>query len=357
MLDEILQSDLVKRIYISSQQWISAGLILVTCLLSGCGTPTIITGRPDALQPRGVAASNISDLWWIMFWLSLVVAIVVFALLLYPVLMRIRQGRAHDLEEVSLEAPSGRAWLWWGGIILPGIIIAITFIASLGSMAFLERPPEQETVTIEVIGRQWFWQVRYPDGEFDTANEIHIPVGQPVMFRLSSNDVIHSFWIPQLHGKMDLNPHRTNTIWIQADEPGIYRGLCAEFCGLQHAKMQFLVIAESPEEFAAWVERERQDAAEPQGEMAVRGRELFMSSSCVFCHTVRGTEARGNIGPDLTHIGSRLTIGAAALDNNRGNLGGWIVNPQHVKPGVLMPPTDLESEDLQILLAYLESLR
>jgi cytochrome c oxidase subunit II len=214
-----------------------------------------------------------------------------------------------------------------------------------------------------VVGRRWWWEVKYPDQGMTTANEIHIPVGVPVQVQLQSADVIHSFWVPELHGKMDLVPTRINNIMIQADTAGVYRGQCAEFCGLQHAHMGLMVIAESKSDFDKWIRAQEQPAAAPTDQTALQGQQVFMSAGCVFCHTVRGLEDKEidrsgvDLGPDLTHLSSRLTIAGASLTNNKGNLAGWVVDAQHVKPGSLMPNIYINSEDLQNLLAYLETLR
>ena len=174
---------------------------------------------------------------------------------------------------------------------------------------------------------------------------------------LTSMDVIHSFWVPQLHGKIDLIPGTATTLWLRADQPGEYRGMCAEYCGVQHAKMQFLVVAEPPDQFQAWLDLQRQPAAVPTDPLAQRGLQVFLSSSCVTCHAIRGTSATGALGPELTHLASRRTLGAGILPNTRGTLAGWIADPQSIKPGVHMPPSDLTGEQLQALVVYLETLR
>jgi cytochrome c oxidase subunit 2 len=195
-----------------------------------------------------------------------------------------------------------------------------------------------------------------------TANEIHIPVGKAVEIQLQTADVIHSFWVPELHGKMDLIPARINKIVIQADKAGVYRGECAEFCGLQHAHMGFMVVAESQADYDNWVKAQQQPAVQPANQTALQGQQVFMSVGCVFCHTVRGLKDKEidrssvDLGPDLTHLDSRLTIAGASLTKNRGNLAGWVVDAQHIKPGALMPEMDIDSEQLQALLAYLETL-
>lgn len=225
--------------------------------------------------------------------------------------------------------------------------------------ALAEKPPFG--VTIDVVGHQWWWEFTYddpnPSRRFTTANEIHIPVGQPIQLQLDSRDVIHSFWVPSLYGKRDLIPGYTSTIWIQADTPGVYRGFCAEFCGHQHAKMSMLVIAEPKTQFIKWTEAARTAGAAPSSVQEIAGQKVFLSHSCATCHTIGGTDARGTIGPDLTHLASRHTIAAGSVPNTAGFLGGWVVDPQSIKPGVRMPSTPLAAADLQSLLAYLVSLK
>jgi cytochrome c oxidase subunit II len=221
--------------------------------------------------------------------------------------------------------------------------------------------PLKDGVVIQVTAHQWWWEIVYDDNEpsrvFRTANEIHVPVGRPVVLKLKSDDVIHSFWVPNLHGKKDLVPGHEWTLTFRADEPGVYRGQCAEFCGHQHAKMAFFVVAQEPAEYEKWAEAQRQPAKEPSNDAQKRGQEVFLSSPCIMCHTIEGTLAQARMAPDLTHLASRSTIAAGALPNTRGNLGGWVLDPHSSKPGVAMPPTALSAADLQALLAYLESLQ
>ena len=218
-----------------------------------------------------------------------------------------------------------------------------------------------DPLDIEVVAHQWWWEVHYedtlPSRRVTTANEIHVPVGRNVRLKLRSTDVIHSFWAPNLHGKTDLIPGHHNVTWFRVDEPGIYRGKCAEFCGFQHAKMNFLVIAEEPARFAAWLAQQRRPALAPTDSLRRRGQEVFLAGACVMCHTIRGTPAGGRLGPELTHLASRRTIAAGTLPNRRGYLAGWIVDAQSIKPGVRMPPNQIPAQDLDALLAYLESLR
>jgi cytochrome c oxidase subunit 2 len=219
----------------------------------------------------------------------------------------------------------------------------------------------KDAVTIEMTGQQWWWQVRYMDADpskiFYTANELHIPVGQPVTIKLKSSDVIHSFWVPNLVGKKDLVPGHDASIWFQADRPGVYRGQCAEYCGLQHAHMAFWVIAEPLDKYQAWLAGQLQSAHEPATDSERRGQQVFLAAPCVMCHTIQGTLAGASIGPNLTHLASRNYIAAGTLPNTRGHLSGWVVDPQAIKPGNRMPPNSLKSDDLQALLDYLQSLK
>ncbi len=323
--------------------------------LTGAGcAETRMAGAPSALDARGPAAESIVQLWWIMFILGVLVLLLVGALLIY-VAVGARRGEGEDGAGLIDEA-RGRRWIWLGGVVLPVLILPIIFFFNLQSLARMSSGPGPDTLLIEVTGHRWWWHVSYPNEQIVTANEIHIPVGRPVQLVLHSNDVIHSFWAPQLHGKIDMVPGETNTLELQADVPGSYRGLCAEFCGAQHARMQFLLVASEPHDFEQWLARQQQPAPQPADEATLRGQQVFLGSACVYCHTVRGTNASGTLGPDLTHLGSRQTLAAGVLPNTTGHLAGWILNPQAIKPGNLMPPTPLPSEDLNSLLLYLSSL-
>jgi cytochrome c oxidase subunit 2 len=216
-------------------------------------------------------------------------------------------------------------------------------------------------LVVKVIGHEWWWEIRYPDADptriVSTANELHLPVGLPVTLELSSNDVIHSFWVPRLSGKKDLIPGYQTTTQLVVDAPGVYRGQCAEFCGAQHAHMALLVIAEPLADFDAWRAAQLEPAQVPDEPAARRGQDVFMGAGCPLCHSIRGTLAGGHRAPDLTHLASQRTLAAGTLAQRKGQLAGWILDPQAVKPGALMPPTSLSGPDLQALLAYLESLR
>lgn len=249
----------------------------------------------------------------------------------------------------------GEPFIAVAGLGVSGAILGGTFVASLVVLDALSEPPEQPELSIEVVGRNWWWEVRYPGG-FVTANEIIIPVGKPVELRLSTADVIHSFWVPELQVKKDHVPGLDNRLWLVADRPGRYRGQCAEYCGLQHAQMEFEVVALPAGEFVRWLAREAGPAAEPVTAEGRRGREIFVSSSCAGCHRVRGTAADGELGPDLTHLASRETIGAGLMPLTAENLADFVSNPQDDKLGITMPPTEITGRELDDLVAYLMEL-
>jgi cytochrome c oxidase subunit 2 len=307
------------------------------------------------IDPAGPAAALIARLWWVLFAIGTVVVVLVVAALLYGG----RHRRPEDRDPSEERERRSVRLVVLAGAIVPAVVLAGVFLYTVATLGALSRPVPADLV-VEVTGRQFWWQLTYLDPEpsrrFETANELHIPVGRRVALRLRSSDVIHSFWVPELQGKMDHVPGRTNELWLEASRPGVYRGRCAEFCGVQHAKMRFLVIAQPVEEFERWAERQRRPSAEPASPAAARGRDVFLSSPCVGCHTVRGTLASGVLGPDLTHLASRRTIAAGILPNVRGALGGWIANSQAIKPGNRMPGVPLPPDDLQALLTYLQSL-
>ncbi len=317
--------------------WRGLALLL---FLSGC--------EVRALDPAGPASAAIARLWWVMLTLSVVVFTGVIAALVIALWRR----RARQDQDSRL----GRRLVTFGGAILPGLIVLGLMVYNTYVTVGLEEPPSTPGVTIRVASHQWWWHVDYLDYDFAVANEIHIPAGQPVGLRLHSVDVIHSFWVPELQGKRDMMPDHVGRLWLQADKPGTYRGQCAEFCGLQHAKMQFLVIAHKPEAFEQWLAQQQVPPPEPSEDRALRGQEIFLDSGCGDCHTVRGSEAAGTVGPDLTNLASRRELGAGTLPNTPENLADWIVDSQQFKPGNQMPPVPLSDQDLENLIGYLETL-
>jgi cytochrome c oxidase subunit 2 len=311
----------------------------------------------SALHPSGPGAERITQLWWLMLGLGAAVFLLVLAVL-YRALTH--HGDRAEPYRVSGERASTR-WVLGGGVALPTLVLVPLLLITLRILAALTPPNDKGTLEVAVTGWQWWWDVQYtgekPESRLRTANELHIPVGRPVRVRLEAGDVIHSFWVPSLQGKMDLVPGQVNTTWIQADTAGIYRGECAEYCGLQHTRMQFRVIALPADEFAAWMAEQRKSGVTASDSMTQAGHAVFMTAGCALCHSIRGTSARSVAGPDLTHFGSRSTIAAGTLPNTRGHLAGWIGNPQAIKPGNLMPRIPLRPQELQAVVAYLASLR
>lgn len=311
---------------------------------------------PSPMRPASEPASHLAMLGW---WL-IAVATVVFLVVLYMLLVPLR-NRRQRIEHADVEPPHNEGMILIAGALVPAIILVGVYLGTLQTLSATATPPVRPTYMISVTGHQWWWEIHYLSAnaadEVTTANEIHIPVGQPVALRVSSNDVAHSFWVPQLQGKIDAIPGQTNTFWIRADKPGKYTGECAEYCGLQHAHMQMQVIAEPQEKFEEWMRAQEASAPEPSDSLIASGRAVFESAPCVLCHTVRGTSAHGRMGPDLTHIATRLTLGAGAVDNTPGALAGWIANAQAFKPGSDMPQIQLDGRRMSALLAYLESLR
>ena len=319
---------------------------VVAALLGGC------EGEGSMLDPAGPAARRIEGLWWFLFWVSVVVLVVVLVLLAAAIV----RGRNRQDDIVKRPVPWGEPFIVMAGVVIPSFILVAAFLVSLRDMNALSAPDAPDALTIEVVAHDWWWEVRYPESGAVTANEIHIPVGEPVRIELTTNDVIHSFWVPRLHAKVDTVNGRVNEIWLEADEPGRYRGQCAEFCGLQHANMLFYVVAEHGAEFQAWLANEARDAPAPTAASERRGQEVFLTSTCVGCHAIRGTEATAQVGPDLTHVAGRETFASGILPMTRGNIAAWILDPQGLKEGAIMPPTELEADELGALLDYLESL-
>jgi cytochrome c oxidase subunit 2 len=314
------------------------------------------------LNSAGIQARRIEDLWWLLFWVTLVVFVLVMGFLGRTMarvnddsLLLQKPAREDEIKEHGLQN---------GVIVAVSITLMIIFgllVASISAGKAMASLQSKTAVTIEVIGHQWWWEVHYPDPVSSnlvvTANEIHIPVGTPVVLNSTSQDVIHSFWAPNIQGKRDLIPGRLTTIWFQADREGVFRGQCAEFCGHQHAHMAFLIVAEAPEKFQEWLRLQRRPSVKPIDEIASRGQHVFLSHTCVMCHSIRGTDAGSKNGPDLTHIASRSTLAAGTIPNNRGYLAGWILDSQHIKPGNRMPQNPMAADDFQALLAYMETLQ
>jgi len=315
----------------------------------------------SVLDPAGPQAGHIAALWWFMLWVSVAILTLVTLALLLALFRSAARSSGSTAVTTPEPAPERRAGIIVGVCVAATCIILIVFLtASVVTGHRMAQLASDQGVTIKLTGYRWWWKVEYSDPEpaktVITANEIHIPIGRPVLINTYSQDVIHSFWIPALQGKRDLIPGNPSAIWLQADQPGVFEGQCAEFCGFQHAHMRLVLVAESQEQFQAWLDAQRQPARSPANSTAERGQKIFVSGPCALCHSIRGTDANGHVAPDLTHLAGRLKIAAGTLPNTPGHLAGWIIDSQHIKPGNAMPPTSLSAEDLQALLAYLGGL-
>ena len=333
------------------------GVSLVASALGG-GLP----GPHDALVAAGPQAAEIGRLWNLVLGVCVAVGLAVLAVFAFAVW---RAGRADaatpaDVSVLERHEPGPMRGVV-GGAAVSTVLLLCLVVASVWTDRALARLSLQDAVQLQVIGHQWWWEAQYAGAvesdSFTTANELHVPVGRPVLVTLHADDVIHSLWVPNLAGKKDLIPGRTAVMPLRADHAGIYRGQCAEFCGLQHATMAFQVIADPPEQYAAWLARQRAEAGEPGDALLRRGREVFLGAECVMCHAVRGTSAGARKAPDLTHVGSRLTLAAGTLVNDAAQMKRWIRNPQAVKPGSNMPGSSLGEADLDALVAWLGSLK
>jgi cytochrome c oxidase subunit 2 len=313
----------------------------------------ILAKGPSVLDPVGPGARHIAGIWWTMFALAVVVYVVVGGLILWA---SVRGRRSADDAGGRPSSISDNAFIWVGGIAVPVVILALLAVMTVRSATALSQP-SGHALRISVSGRQWWWQVVYPKEAIVTANELHVPVGRPVEVELRTDDVIHSFWVPQLNGKLDLVPDQVNHLRFRADRAGTYRGACAEYCGAQHANMNFLVIAMAPRDYDRWVTRRRQPPPSPSDELTAAGQAALMRESCAGCHAIRGTQAVGSLGPDLSDVGARRSLGAGVIPNRLAYLREWIVNAPHFKPKVLMPPVDLSAADAAAIAAYLDSLK
>ncbi|MCC7372168.1 MAG: c-type cytochrome [Chloroflexi bacterium] len=364
--------------------------------LTGC------VGAPSPLDPRTEAAARIAELGWMMIALATVVCIAVFGGLLAALRTMPRQPvELQRRSAATARSEQAERAVLLGGLILPAAILVFTFgytvytlrqvagvAGSGGASGFAAhddhapslavpqpRPPGtpppsgalgapaallasvggRPGIEVQLIGHQWWWEIVYPVTGVVTANELHIPSGVPISLTVTSADVIHSFWVPQVTGKVDLIPGKANTLTLRAEQPGVYRGMCSEFCGLQHAMMHLRLVVQTPETFAAWLQAQQQAAAIPASPAAAQGQQVF-AARCAECHTVRGL-TDGTRGPDLTHVASRSTLGAGIHENTRANLTGWTRDAQTMKPGNKMASIPLSDDDLTALLAYLEGLR
>jgi cytochrome c oxidase subunit 2 len=317
---------------------------------------------PATLQPAGEQASRIAGLWWFYF----LVLTGVFTLFIAALMtgLALRRSKARTEPAIAQPAPSQQRRLSTG--VISAVIATVLILFMLLGTDFVSAnavfaPPPPDALPISITGHQWWWDVRYMDGQpgdwFSAGNEFHVPAGRAVKFELSSTDVIHSFWIPSLHGKKDLIPGHPTTTWFIPRQPGTYRGRCAEFCGPQHAHMELVVTVDPPEQYTAWVAAQKKTPPQPSTDRQKRGQELFLKTTCVMCHTIQGTSAGSKVGPELTHVASKEKIGTGTLPTSPENLAAWIRDPQKHKPGVLMPPHAYPQEDLDALVDYLVTLK
>jgi len=318
---------------------VRAGLtIALASVLAGCDE------AHSVFHPRTTEARRVAFLGWLMIGIATAVFLLVLALLV----------RSFFGPPLRRRSAGGTSWIASGGIALPTTVVILLSGLTVWAM---NDTRTGGGIEISAIGHQYWWEIRYPGTAAVTGNEFHIPVGRSVHLSITSTDVIHSLWVPELGPKRDMIPGHTTELTWHADEPGTFRGQCAEFCGLQHAEMALIVVADPPEVFDRWLATQAADASAPSTAVAQRGEQVFTTEPCAACHTVRGSVATGTVGPDLTHFGSRATLGAGVLSNNAEHVASWIANAQSFKPGSLMPPIDLSADEVRDLTAYLEGLR
>jgi cytochrome c oxidase subunit II len=317
------------------------------------------SGTQSALNPAGTPASNILSLWLVFLGVAILVFLIVITLLIIS-LVRSRNKNADVILEPDPVLETRITKTVIGGVAATAVVL----LGLLVTDSFTERQVytihDPKPLKIKIRGTQWWWEVKYQDDVpaniVTTANEIHVPVNKAVKFELESNDVIHSFWVPNLNGKKDLIPGHPTSTWFKAEHEGVFKGQCAEFCGHQHAHMRMFVIVEDQKQFLDWLNHQRKPAKVPENSLTTHGQEVFMNGPCVMCHTIQGTVASATVGPNLTHVGSRKMIASASFSNTMNHLSQWIVDPQKMKPGVKMPQNRFSANDLNALVQYLKSL-
>ena len=338
--------------------------VLFVLLAVGCDS----SNNQSTFDTAGpVARSQLTLFYWI-FWAAVLVFIVVEGVLIYAAIRFRRKPGDPDPEQTHGNTPLEIGWT-----VAPAIVLAVVAVPTVTTIFDNANSPDPGSLTIDVVGHQWWWEFNYPhpDGSDDTtlvSNELHIPTNEVININLNSKDVLHSFWIPKIAGKVDLVPNHPNQMWILAEEPGEYYGQCAEFCGVAHANMRFRVFAHPRDEFDAWLTSQAQDAEAPTDPLAIAGKNLFEGDArCWSCHTVAGSDrARGQQGPNLTHVASRIHLAAGIMENTQANLRRWLEDPEAVKPGNLMardaevyndPARELSEADISALVAYLRGLK
>jgi cytochrome c oxidase subunit 2 len=317
---------------------------LIAAITAGCSSES-----PSSLYPASPNAASISGLFYFIFWIAVAVFVIVEALLLYSVVRFRRKSEDEMPTQVHGNTKLEIAWT-----LAPAVVLAVVFVLTWQTLNTLASVPK-DSLPVRIIGHQWWWEIEYPSLGVLTANEIHLPAMQPASFTVESKDVIHSFWVPELGGKIDLVPGKKNVTWFNPTQMGTFHGQCAEFCGAEHALMRFNVIVESQDQFNAWAAAQKEKAA--PSDMLTKGLDTFTKLGCQACHTIDGTAAQGKVGPNLTHLASRKSIAAGSFDLTTANLRAWITNPQGLKPGVAMPTLAMSPDQVDALMAMLQSLK
>jgi cytochrome c oxidase subunit 2 len=327
---------------------------MIGFLLAGC------IGAPAIILPASGSAKAITELMWVVFGVSLVVFLLIEGMLFF-VVFRFRSKKEQTDGSNLPKQTEGNQKMEIAWTVLPAIGLLIIFIISVGTLQTIVNRPAPDSanpgvINVKAIGHQWWWEFQYPDEKIITASEMHVPVNAVVYVQVDSADVIHSFWVPQMGGKTDVIPGHTNLTWFQATELGTFVGECSEFCGDEHTHMRMDLVVETPEQYQAWVDLQKSALPQLSG-LAAEGEGMFMEGACSSCHTINGTKAAGMSGPNLSHFESRKSIGGKVLENNPENLALWLHDPSKVKPGVLMPNLGLSTEQINALVAFLDSLK
>ncbi len=323
-------------------------ILLVGLLLSGCMPVT------NVFNPASPIAGREASLFWIVLGISLVVFLIVDGGLVY-IVIRDRGRKGDNTPPPQIHENRVLEAIWTG---IPVLLVIILFVLTVATMRAVAAPAlSPNDIKVTVVSHRWWWEFDYPDLGIKTANELHIPAGANVQINLESVDVIHSFWVPQLSGKTDVIPGQTNTMWLTSDQIGEYAGQCSEFCGTQHANMRFKVIVEPRADFLTWVSGQQQPPAPPTDSLAQQGQKLVTQGVCVGCHTIDGTNAKGTVGPNLTHLFSRTTFAGSSIDLNDKNLADWLRNSDALKPGNQMSGVHVPEQNIQAIIAYLHTLK
>ena len=331
----------------SDRLLVRLGVVGTALTLGGCAWD----GPMTTLVPRSDFARDILHVYGVITWASVVIAVVVFGALAW-VLLRFREKPGTPLPAQT----HGHTLLEIGWTIAPALVLLVIAVPTIQVIFRTQAAPVAQALDVTVLGRQWWWEFRYPSLGVVTANELHLPAGRPVVLTLEGADVIHSFWVPQLGGKRDVIPGRVNRLTLIPDTPGEYWGQCAEFCGASHANMGMRVFVETPEAFERWLAAQRATPAEPPSGLAAEGKAIYTRSACVGCHTIRGVSA-GVLGPDLTTFGGRTTIASGLLPNTLDTVTAWIRDPGAIKPGAKMPALGLTEAQARAVATYLAGLR